>query len=180
MVAARRPQGPQALGPTEVRPCGLVDAAPTRLCYREGWTCALQRVLCLTIALRITTSLRMQAVSAGMLFAETSQPQIEVAQRTATQDRIVRRHVQSAAQIGTTAEDVALTAPFSALASKGRHSDQGGISRELSVPNSGKRAIRTALVTRPTPGTLSSKATRLEAVCSSYARAHVRWRLFPA
>ncbi len=61
-----------------------------------------------------------------MWFADPAQPQIEVAQRAATQDRIVRRHVQSAAQVGPPAKEVALTPPFPALASKGRHPDQGG------------------------------------------------------
>ena len=38
----------------------------------------------------------------------------------------MRGHVQSTAQVGTAAEDVAFAAPFAALAGEGRDPDQGG------------------------------------------------------
>jgi hypothetical protein len=61
-----------------------------------------------------------------MLFASRAPPQVEVAQRTAAQHRIVRGHVQRAAQVGAAAEDAAFTAPLAVLVGKRRDPDQRG------------------------------------------------------
>src|SRR5579862_1037634 len=128
MMAARRPQGPQALGSNEVSrlwTCGR--RAERGLFSCEVWTCRAP----VSAVLDHRVENKHQLANAGgqrwsMRFAGRSQPQIEVAQRAAAQDRVVRRHVKRAAQIGTASKDVTLTAPFPTLAGEGRDADQRG------------------------------------------------------